>query len=100
MELGTERHFPQQVAHAPSALREVQVDSGRKRDQRNGRRERENEIASFELRCAEGPGDIARWAETIRNETRPCRDVFVYFKHEDEGKGPEFGQALATLAGQ
>ena len=25
---------------------------------------------------------------------RSCRDVFVYFKHEEEGKGPEFGRML------
>lgn len=35
--------------------------------------------------------DIARWADVIRSEPR-WRDVFVYFKHEAEGKGP----ALAT----
>ena len=28
------------------------------------------------------------------------REAFVYFKHEDEGKGPEFGQALASVLGQ
>ena len=32
--------------------------------------------------------DIARWADTIAKETSACKDVFVYFKHEDEGKGP------------
>ena len=39
-----------------------------------------------------GPDDIARWAETIAAETRHCREVFVYFKHEDKGKGPEFAR--------
>ena len=38
------------------------------------------------------PEDIARWAETIAAETRSCREVFVYFKHEDKGKGPEFAR--------
>jgi uncharacterized protein YecE (DUF72 family) len=41
--------------------------------------------------------DIARWAETIVRETAACRDVFVYFKHEEEGKGPEFGRLLVEL---
>jgi uncharacterized protein YecE (DUF72 family) len=46
-------------------------------------------------------GDIARWADTIAAETGACRDVFVYFKHEDEGKGPEFARALMDgLAGR
>jgi uncharacterized protein YecE (DUF72 family) len=38
--------------------------------------------------------DIGRWAETIARETAACRDVFVYFKHEEEGKGPELARML------
>jgi len=38
--------------------------------------------------------DIARWAETIVRETASCRDVFVYFKHEEQGKGPELAKML------
>jgi len=38
--------------------------------------------------------DIARWADTIGREAAACRDVYVYFKHEEEGKGPEFAQLL------
>jgi uncharacterized protein YecE (DUF72 family) len=38
--------------------------------------------------------DIARWADTIARETSRCRDVYVYFKHEEEGKGPEFARLL------
>jgi uncharacterized protein YecE (DUF72 family) len=38
--------------------------------------------------------DIARWAEIIARETAKCRDVYVYFKHEEEGKGPEFARLL------
>ena len=41
-----------------------------------------------------GPDDIARWAEVISEKTTACRDVFVYFKHEEEGKGPDFGRML------
>jgi uncharacterized protein YecE (DUF72 family) len=53
------------------------------------------DYAYFRLRD-EGytPADIERWAETIRQETPQCRDVFVYFKHEESGKGPEFGRLL------
>ena len=40
------------------------------------------------------PDDIVRWAERIANETKDCRHVFVYFKHEEEGKGPEFARLL------
>ena len=38
------------------------------------------------------PADLARWAETIAERTAGCGEVFVYFKHEDEGKGPEFAR--------
>ncbi len=53
------------------------------------------DYAYFRLRD-EGytPDDIARWADTIASVTSGCTDVFVYFKHEDEGKGPEFAQLL------
>jgi uncharacterized protein YecE (DUF72 family) len=58
------------------------------------------DFAYFRLRD-EGytPEDLARWAETIRAYTRHCRDVFVYFKHEEAGKGPEFGRRLAQCLG-
>jgi uncharacterized protein YecE (DUF72 family) len=53
------------------------------------------DYAYFRLRD-EGytPEDIATWAKTIDRETRACRDVFVYFKHEDQGKGPELAAML------
>jgi uncharacterized protein YecE (DUF72 family) len=38
--------------------------------------------------------DLQRWAELIARETERCRDVFVYFKHEEEGKGPELARTL------
>jgi uncharacterized protein YecE (DUF72 family) len=58
------------------------------------------DYAYFRLRD-EGytPTDIERWADVIAGETSACRDVFVYFKHEEAGKGPEFArQLLAQLA--
>jgi uncharacterized protein YecE (DUF72 family) len=53
------------------------------------------DYAYFRLRD-EGytPDAIAKWADTIAREAASCRDVFVYFKHEEEGKGPEFAQLL------
>src|ERR1700676_2754882 len=58
------------------------------------------DYAYFRLRD-EGytPDDIARWADSIRRETASCRDVFVYFKHEEEGKGPEFARMLMDRLG-
>ncbi|MGE3178314.1 MAG: DUF72 domain-containing protein [Vicinamibacterales bacterium] len=58
------------------------------------------DYAYFRLRD-EGytPDDIARWADVIGQTTEGCRDVFVYFKHEDEGKGPEFAALLRDRLG-
>jgi uncharacterized protein YecE (DUF72 family) len=58
------------------------------------------DYAYFRLRD-EGytPDDIARWADTIARDTASCRDVFVYFKHEEEGKGPEFARLLMDRLG-
>ncbi len=45
------------------------------------------------------PEDIARWGQVIRERCRACRDTYVYFKHEEAGKGPEFARLLlAELA--
>src|SRR4029450_6965262 len=48
----------------------------------------------FPLR-AEGyqQADIERWAQTIR-ELRGVSEVFVYFKHEEQGLGPAFARRL------
>jgi uncharacterized protein YecE (DUF72 family) len=45
------------------------------------------------------PQHIAQWADTVRELDTRCTDVYVYFKHEAAGKGPEFGRMLMeTLA--
>jgi uncharacterized protein YecE (DUF72 family) len=58
------------------------------------------DYAYFRLRD-EGytPDDIRRWGETIARSTASCSDVFVYFKHEEEGKGPEFANILKSALG-
>ena len=43
--------------------------------------------------------DILRWADLIAQSTAACRDVFVYFKHEEQGKGPEFARVLMRRLG-
>jgi uncharacterized protein YecE (DUF72 family) len=45
------------------------------------------------------PQDIARWANTIRERTSSCEEVFVYFKHEEAGKGPLFARLLLDALG-
>lgn len=49
------------------------------------------------------PEDLVRWAGVIRERAAHCSDVFVYFKHEESGTGPQFAkillEALAAPAG-
>jgi uncharacterized protein YecE (DUF72 family) len=47
-----------------------------------------------------GDADIAKWTETAKKLEPTSKDVFVYFKHEDEGKGAAFGQQMMRLLGQ
>jgi len=58
------------------------------------------DYAYFRLRDeAYTADDIERWAGIVRDATATCGDVFVYFKHEEAGKGPEFARMLqAALA--
>ena len=44
-----------------------------------------------------GDADLAKWAEAAKQLDATCSDVFVYFKHEDEGKGAAFGQQMMGL---
>jgi uncharacterized protein YecE (DUF72 family) len=45
------------------------------------------------------PDQIAQWARTIHEKTATCSDVFVYFKHEEAGKGPQFARLLLDALG-
>lgn len=48
--------------------------------------------------------DIEEWAKQIAERAADWRETFIYFKHEDEGKGPDFAarlmEALRTHAPQ
>ena len=46
-----------------------------------------------------GPADIARWAGVVRELEGAASEVFVYFKHEEAGKGPAFARLLMTELG-
>lgn len=58
------------------------------------------DCAYFRLRD-EGytPRDIERWARAIEDRTSRCNDVFVYFKHEATGTGPQFARQLKYALG-
>jgi uncharacterized protein YecE (DUF72 family) len=46
------------------------------------------------------PADLTRWAQAIRDSAGHCSDVFVYFKHEEAGKGPQFARLLLEALGR
>jgi uncharacterized protein YecE (DUF72 family) len=58
------------------------------------------DYAYFRLRD-EGytPEDIARWAHDIGDKARACSDVYVYFKHEESGTGPQFARQFLDALG-
>ena len=43
--------------------------------------------------------DVAVWARHVGDIAAAGTDVYVYFKHEDEGKGPEFARLLLDALG-
>jgi len=43
------------------------------------------------------PASLARWAERIASQ--PWEEAYVYFKHEDEARGPAFALAFGSVAG-
>jgi len=36
---------------------------------------------------------------TIRDKTASCKDVYIYFKHEETGTGPEFARQFVQAFG-
>lgn len=45
-----------------------------------------------------GPGDIAKWHASIT--AQKWDEAYVYFKHEDAGKGAQFALQLKEIAGE
>ena len=41
-------------------------------------------------------GILAEWRQRI--ESQPWEEAFVFFKHEDEGKGPKFAREFLAVA--
>jgi uncharacterized protein YecE (DUF72 family) len=43
------------------------------------------------------PADLERWADRLLAEGGVWKDVFVYFKHEEAGKGPDFARTFIDI---
>ena len=58
------------------------------------------DMAYFRLRD-EGyqAGDIEQWATKIEALRSRCSDIYVYFKHEEQGLGPAFARQLMKQLG-
>jgi uncharacterized protein YecE (DUF72 family) len=56
------------------------------------------DFAYFRLRD-EGyvDADLEQWGREILAATTGCADVYVYFKHEEKGRGPEFARKLIDI---
>jgi uncharacterized protein YecE (DUF72 family) len=44
--------------------------------------------------------DLRHWAGVIRSAAAACSDVYVYFKHEEAGRGPQFARILIDALAQ
>jgi uncharacterized protein YecE (DUF72 family) len=41
--------------------------------------------------------DLERWADQVIARSADWDEIFVYFKHEEEGKGPEFARTFVEI---
>lgn len=46
-------------------------------------------------KTAYGPGELEAWAQRVK--AQPWEEAFVFFKHEDEGKGPAFAKQFSAF---
>ena len=58
-----------------------------------------SDFGYFRLRRPDyGTDDFDRWIKRISKQ--PWKETFVFFKHEEAGKGPEFARRFLKLVGQ
>lgn len=54
----------------------------------------------FRLRRASyTPVELQRWAELIRDQASRLTEIYVYFKHEETGTGPDLAKQLMEMLG-
>lgn len=56
-----------------------------------------SDFGYFRLRDQYGKKELERWAELIAKERTQLEEIFVYFKHEETGRGPEFAAQLKAV---
>ncbi|MGH7936246.1 MAG: DUF72 domain-containing protein, partial [Chthoniobacterales bacterium] len=43
--------------------------------------------------------DVARWSESVRQESENWSEAFIYFKHEEAGIGPKLAREMMDSLG-
>jgi len=67
-------------------------------EERSAPFEQTADFGYFRLRRPDySDADLAAWAQRLEDATSRWKDVFVYFKHEEAGKGPQYAAKLFSL---
>ncbi|MDQ6632491.1 MAG: DUF72 domain-containing protein [Verrucomicrobiota bacterium] len=56
-----------------------------------------SDFGYFRLRDQYSKPELKKWAKIIAQESKRVEEIFVYFKHEETGSGPEFAKQLQKL---
>ncbi len=60
--------------------------------------EQTTDFGYFRLRRPDySDADLAAWAQRLEDAAARWKDVFIYFKHEEAGKGPQYAAKLFSL---
>lgn len=58
-----------------------------------------SDFGYFRLRDQYDKSALEKWANTISEQRELVGEIFVYFKHEESGSGPEFAAQLGRILG-
>jgi uncharacterized protein YecE (DUF72 family) len=56
-----------------------------------------SDFGYFRLRDQYDKSALEKWAEIISEQRKSVEEIFVYFKHEESGSGPEFANQLSQI---
>ena len=59
-----------------------------------------SDFGYFRLRDQYDKPALKKWADAISEQRKSLEEIFVYFKHEESGSGPEFAAQLMELLGE
>lgn len=56
-----------------------------------------SDFGYFRLRDQYDRSALEKWAQIISEQQKEMKEIFVYFKHEETGSGPEFAKQLMEI---